>query len=712
MAKNQIDKKKLQIDFIDTLLGGITETDRQIDYKLVDEMLKCIMVASPVKAIIRAVKQRKWELETDNEKMKERIEGIKNLGQVVEEIIKCMYYGYGIQEVIYNEDWTIRELSVIPRQYIRFDEFKKEFRLQGVLNYEDSLNPLKFITTTYNATPANRLGESELIPLVQTYCDYMDIDRKIRLLQQKYGAVIPVFGYDESLGHTTEGREVVKEQARAVKSIMEGSVLAIPLGQNITDIKQGFQHISLSDINMGDHIKLRGLLETRSLQYILGSSLTMETGASGSYALGEIHEKEKEKVEQQVALFVMNELKKIVEIDNILYGSQSDVDAKIIGTLPKNETKEAEAKIKKAESIDKIAIAVSNLQRIGVTPTKEWIAKETGIDIEELEDYEIPAPQSIPNFGGDFEEIKKTNPILKNRYLVRKNDKNTYDSMVAKIGKISKDLESQIKTMKGPKDFKKLNLNLGKINQDIILNNLIGGLDNDVISNSVKSLGKINPYNMKFETAVSSILEKNPVLYEEIEGILEENSKNYIYFKKVTDKAVTKKLKDSLARNIADGGTFETWKKDIKGILESTGLGKEGSYWKTVYRTNTQTAYNQGRELRQRADNVNDWWMYDAIDDEKTTEFCQKMNGKAWHKNDPIWKKIYPPNHFNCRSNVVAMTKAEVKGIEFPEIEGQETTKGQTMGKGKLPKGVDKKEIKEAGKLGPIVDHKEILDKK
>ena len=54
---------------------------------------------------------------------------------------------------------------------------------------------------------------------------------------------------------------------------------------------------------------------------ILGSSLSMDTGkGTSSYALGEIHQEEKEKIEDSIALFVRDELDKIINVDAMLYG--------------------------------------------------------------------------------------------------------------------------------------------------------------------------------------------------------------------------------------------------------------------------------------------------------------------------------------------------------------------------------------------------------
>lgn len=109
----------------------------------------------------------------------------------------------------------------------------------------------------------------------------------------------------------------------------------------------------------------------------------------------------------------------------------------------------------------------------------------------------------------------------------------------------------------------------------------------------------------------------------------------------------------------------------------------------TIVRTNVTDAYNQGRltaaldpELRPFLFGVR----YSAILDERTTEVCRFLHGKVFRMDDPELLRLAPPNHFNCRSLVVPITKAEAKsrGIEAdslvtPEAAGRA---GELAGKG------------------------------
>lgn len=47
---------------------------------------------------------------------------------------------------------------------------------------------------------------------------------------------------------------------------------------------------------------------------------------------------------------------------------------------------------------------------------------------------------------------------------------------------------------------------------------------------------------------------------------------------------------------------------------------------------------------------------YSAILDGKTTVICQSLNGQIYPANSDVWDTYRPPNHFNCRSLLVAVT--------------------------------------------------------
>ena len=75
-----------------------------------------------------------------------------------------------------------------------------------------------------------------------------------------------------------------------------------------------------------------------------------------------------------------------------------------------------------------------------------------------------------------------------------------------------------------------------------------------------------------------------------------------------------------------------------------------------------------GGRYRRQAENADDrpYWMYDAVMDASTRPSHAAFDGKVFAWADPIWDTHYPPNGYNCRCRVRALTarQVEARGLE------------------------------------------------
>ncbi|MFN3307535.1 MAG: phage minor head protein [Candidatus Kapaibacteriota bacterium] len=146
---------------------------------------------------------------------------------------------------------------------------------------------------------------------------------------------------------------------------------------------------------------------------------------------------------------------------------------------------------------------------------------------------------------------------------------------------------------------------------------------------------------------------------------------------KVTKADILVIIKESLEKSLREGTSFQDWKKEIDRLLARKGYTKreDGTAWRkdVIYRTNIQSAYQAGRyaEMKQAINDV-PYWQYIAVMDVRTRPSHAALNGKVLRADDPFWKTNYPPNGYNCRCRVRALTEEQVKRMGLRVYSGAE----------------------------------------
>lgn len=86
------------------------------------------------------------------------------------------------------------------------------------------------------------------------------------------------------------------------------------------------------------------------------------------------------------------------------------------------------------------------------------------------------------------------------------------------------------------------------------------------------------------------------------------------------------------------------------------------AYLDTLARTNVFEAMNEAR-FNEFTDPELDGFVqaleYSAILDDRTTEICSALDGDTYAADNPLWDTYRPPNHYNCRSVLIPVTKAD-----------------------------------------------------
>lgn len=90
---------------------------------------------------------------------------------------------------------------------------------------------------------------------------------------------------------------------------------------------------------------------------------------------------------------------------------------------------------------------------------------------------------------------------------------------------------------------------------------------------------------------------------------------------------------------------------DVKRVGETT-LSRA----KVIVTTETTRYYNDVRRNYYDQSDTITHYLYVAIRDHRTTEWCKDRNGLVYAKDDPISERETPPIHFSCRSEMLPLS--------------------------------------------------------
>lgn len=120
-------------------------------------------------------------------------------------------------------------------------------------------------------------------------------------------------------------------------------------------------------------------------------------------------------------------------------------------------------------------------------------------------------------------------------------------------------------------------------------------------------------------------------------------------------------FKRELIPKLQAAGWWGRWPHDTQTGEIVPGKGLKPRRLETVFRTNVQSAYMAGR-YKGMVENSDQrpFWMYVAILDGRTRPRHRALHGRVFRWDDPIWRVIYPPNGYNCRCRVRALSQADM----------------------------------------------------
>lgn len=154
-----------------------------------------------------------------------------------------------------------------------------------------------------------------------------------------------------------------------------------------------------------------------------------------------------------------------------------------------------------------------------------------------------------------------------------------------------------------------------------------------------------------------------PMTKAEYEAQGAEARKRAVYVGGLAKADLVREVCESMHKSMAEGTTFEAWKRDIGPRLKKAGWDGATPYrLETIYRTNVQSAYMAGRYAQMmRAVKLRPYWQYSAVADGRTRPAHLALHGKVYPADHAFWGTWYPPNGFRCRCTVKSLSKRQVQ---------------------------------------------------
>lgn len=149
-----------------------------------------------------------------------------------------------------------------------------------------------------------------------------------------------------------------------------------------------------------------------------------------------------------------------------------------------------------------------------------------------------------------------------------------------------------------------------------------------------------------FDEAIEDLVSREPRLARTWEEVSRLYSTEHVFAAvRSIDENMTARIQKALADVAEKGGSIHDAVRTFQEIAPWS-----RSYAETTYRTNLATAYTAGRIAQANDPEVRDAvpaLVYEAMGDDRTRPNHAAADGLIAAADDPIWKRIHPPNGFN-----------------------------------------------------------------
>lgn len=200
--------------------------------------------------------------------------------------------------------------------------------------------------------------------------------------------------------------------------------------------------------------------------------------------------------------------------------------------------------------------------------------------------------------------------------------------------------------------------------------------------------------------------------FHHLDHFREEHARNWVVAKAMRDD-VSAAIREEFDRALSGGRTLQQFQNDLQPRLQQ--LGWWGTSYdrdpltgetvevqlgslrrlRTIFDTNMRTAHAAGHWARiQRTKQAFPYLQYIQIERPTKRHDHAHFHGKIWRVDDPIWRRIYPPNGYFCGCTVRQLTEGQLQreGLTLSEpmdLEEQPWINKRSGVQFMVPKGVN-----------------------
>ncbi|MCK4786217.1 MAG: DUF935 family protein [Desulfobacteraceae bacterium] len=428
---------------------------------------------------------------------------------------------------------------------------------------------------------------------------------------------------------------------------------------------------------------------------IIGQTLTMDTGekGNGSRALGQVHHD----VLADAVWFLDSVLTSDVNIQAIRhlvdlnwdteeyptwrFKSREGIDNEAY-TRTINNLLEAGADISENHVLDKLRIpkVLPGEKKLVFIPKPGPPATEA--QPEKMGEQDSPSPQPSPP-GGEGEYLRELNRFELFAELPRI-EKET-DELVSQAKETSvpiyegirDDILKQVEKRKvfdngGFEVIEKITVNIGPLKQllaDTFLKARLMGRA-DILKQAAVKPSKFAEEYVPDE-ALAALAKKTGISKADFDALAAEVKAQSFTVAGLEKATIDKEVKTLLMQSLKAGDDFKAFnfklgEKFIKYAMPVYGgVGAVGDtildyHAETIFRNGVMDAYNEGRHEQLLDPDVSEIFpamRLSAVRDGRTRPIHAMADGLTFMVNDPVWRRLRPPNGHNCREVLIPISK-------------------------------------------------------